>query len=1349
MIGLGIKNDQPPNTLQPKLVDGVHLRWAFKRELGFPWYGYSLFRRNHGQGDPVYLSTPLINLPIIQPIGTVLTVPIGPSFDALISSDSDILLDERFPYQHTSSVPVLRHPEFSLRPGSYLRFTFPAEEPARWVRVYIGFTGPQAEIQVTGLYKGRRVAIETIAGKQGDIKTIELEYNAISAIELSPGPASLIDLGFVPVSQDASAHWVPLFTPALCLPVAHLNYPCSGAPVSKANAETMALSRIHYGLPEDWRGQNFTSLFDQLVEMVKGGPLSTTTMAQQKGLSIQGTPTSPSSGATPPTLTGQYPLNLILLGALHPAIAQMVGLYWVDETAQDDVLYDYLLVANYSQASWTLADGFDDVDAFIAFNLKKTAASPLSAPTELHTFALPSAENTVGLHWDVAVPNLASLEINRLLMYHLWRAGLGNDENPTATGTYNLITPNSPVLIVDPVASGKEVKRPTDWPPDRLDYLDSGLVDGWYSYQVSGIDVFGRHSPNSSPGPWYQWTPAPDPEPWYYKKPSPTDSIVHPSAVRVLDTLPPPPPTGIEAYALDPQDPTVLKDAAYTTWWNALTASSWYQALAANDKKNLIGLRVRWQWTHMQMKQAPDTQEFRIYYHPDPMNVLMGKITEITTAADPKESTVKTDISNSLPADAYKGLWLQVGNDAFKVVSSEAGSPLHLTVSNIGPQDDIQPTTNTPCLLVIPEGNQNFEDPLQDPHFVDYSVATNWKERYYVVDYGAHYRQLSGAAAVVSGTQVSLDGTPNLANGQLVGELLFLASDTNRTDRTYTITAVDNVAKTVMVDAPPNTGGNPSAWNISFRTYEVFLPTADGTFKSSLPLVTSLAEPIKYAHVSVSAADDKTYTKDRRTTGNWANLTGNEGPVGARAKIFRVRREPPPAPEIPLFDSDKVYATPANYNSRSFYTFRWVPITGVTTHIFRALDESVFQADWSWRSTPFVLSATNPNHLQKYFPAELRKNDAATIARRNDVVNKLNGLNNISRAASPEVVRAAYRALTNDALRVLAGLPGSDRAFNQLTIQQLDPQEIDPDDSSLLRWRDRIGPDNPTSYIEDALLRSYLDTLDGRSTNCYFYRAGSVDGAHNRSEELSLSTPAVYCPDVTSPRTPVITKVFAGDPDPALSGDGKITLQWASNRELDLKEYHIYRSDNKDAARDLRLMILVRTEPETRSPAARPAQIIWTDKPVAGGTIYFYRLVAVDKADNISIPSGSVAGQAYDYGPPVEPTWIRSEWIKLDAGGNEHLWTDTGLDLKPAIVFRFASAQANVAAIIQQQSNGSWLAATPWIRQPTFDEGTRVWLYTAYDHRANPGAQQTYRAKLMSSAGIPLESTILRIVSIP
>ena len=63
MVGLGSVGDMPPNDLQPRLPDGIHLRWASARELGFPWFGYFLFRRRHRSGKPVCVREALARMP--------------------------------------------------------------------------------------------------------------------------------------------------------------------------------------------------------------------------------------------------------------------------------------------------------------------------------------------------------------------------------------------------------------------------------------------------------------------------------------------------------------------------------------------------------------------------------------------------------------------------------------------------------------------------------------------------------------------------------------------------------------------------------------------------------------------------------------------------------------------------------------------------------------------------------------------------------------------------------------------------------------------------------------------------------------------------------------------------------------------------------------------------------------------------------------------------------------------------------------------------------------------------------------------------------------------------------------
>jgi hypothetical protein len=200
------------------------------------------------------------------------------------------------------------------------------------------------------------------------------------------------------------------------------------------------------------------------------------------------------------------------------------------------------------------------------------------------------AQNNVGILWNRGTTVLRVLLPNQAIMFHLWRSNfLGNGVQPAMPDNHynNLITKDMPLLVTNPSpSSDKRPERSSNWPPFPMYAIDSGLPDGWYIYQVSGIDIFGRHSSNSKAGQWYQWVPIPDPRPWYYRDLS-ADIPIHQFAVRVLDKIPPPPPTGVEAYALDPDDPTVLMDQTYNTW--------------RNSNRGIIGLRVRWQWTQAHM----------------------------------------------------------------------------------------------------------------------------------------------------------------------------------------------------------------------------------------------------------------------------------------------------------------------------------------------------------------------------------------------------------------------------------------------------------------------------------------------------------------------------------------------------------------------------------------------------------------------------------------------------------------------------------------------------------------------------------------------------------------------------
>lgn len=1346
MAALGVVGDTPPNAIQPRLVDGIHLRWSFRTDVGFPWYGFFLFRRPHRPSRPVCFGQILPKIPAGPWPSAVLNTPFGQ-----VTSDRLLVFTDDFPAAGVA--------ELDLRDRAYVRFALDTSHVAYKVEARIVFRKPQgkrtcvdlrlhgasagpnplmashtrfevhgrdgaptAQTQILqrgtliGLDCGNRLdvalpckasaadltlacfsspgrvtafdasgnvvatasvpsppgvphlvhmsgpdivrlvvetkedealllqicftcagdggAAETVTvtalhgalaifetsahGTPGQVVTVSLEADAITAIELSGGDAALLDLCFYLVSQNATEGWelVPDFKTPMCLPVMHPQYPCSPQLTNETVSQSLALGRVHYGPSSVWAGPAFFELHTQLLDLVEDGPAGVP-MALQQSL-VAGTATPPDPDVGPPTMLEQFPLQLVLFAALHPAVAQMLGLYWVDKAVVANQSYDYLIVADHTgvgnrKAATVLSviasAGFVNLDGYIVFNERYEPAPPFAPPGDVRAYALPGSTiaasdgsavngtNNAGLTWKIEQLAPGVLAPGAALMYHVWRDDRENAAAPGPSGSYALVTPD-PVLVAEPaLPPGVEPSRPLDWPPLRLHHIDRALADGWYSYRVSGIDIFGRHSKASADARWFQWAPVPKPRPWYYVDP-PADSVLHPSAVRLLDKIGPPPPYAMEASALDPADPTLLRDAAYDTWFGSLTAA---------EQLDVIGLRVRWQWTDGHMRHAPDTREFRIYLQADFLNALAGRITSVT-AAGATVSDVLTDITNLHAADAYVGAWLRVGASAFRVIGSGAGTPIALRVQNIGAADDIAPVVGGACTVTVPQVYNSGTVSITTGLTLVTGTNTNWTAQLAGMTFKVVGElETYVVAAVNSPTELLLDrqyaGGSQLAVPYGIRFPLYVdfQSAVSWQDRVYVVPFDEHV--TVTTDA----GGRP------LRKYDVIIPAAGDVVRSGLQMPTSVEQPLKYAHVGVSAADDKPHTADdpKWATGNWGGRFGNEGPVSAPAKIFVVRRTPPPAPVAPP-DSDRVFASPADYHSRSFYTFRWVPGANLKTHIFRALDDTLFQTDWQRRVTD--TSGLDPNQSDR-FPTEW------TAAKRQLIAAELNALDAFAHDTGKTDAMAYYRALSNDALRALAGLPGNERAFAQLTIQPLDPA-----DSATFN---RLGPDNPAGFAIDPALRAYVDTLDGRSRNCYFYRAGYVDRAHNRGP-LSLASPPVQCPNVVPPRTPAITKI--------LGGDRQITLKWSSNREPDLAEYRVFRGEGRENARDLRLMTLVHTETVAPGePSARPAEVVWIDPDAPAGTSLFYRVTARDDVGNESAASAPMMGRAYRAGAPEPP----------------------------------------------------------------------------------------------------------------
>ena len=1165
------------------------------------------------------------------------------------------------------------------------------------------------------------IGTQIVSGNPGDVVTTAFSADLVTLVEYRRADAALVDVCYVPVRQAVFGKWKPVgdCPPPIALPVRDPQYPASGnLPADQPGSEATALGRIRYGDPNDWQGGRFDRLYDALRDLVDQGPAGPV-MANVGDDNVPGVPAIP--GPQQDTvLQRMRPLSLLMAGALEPQVAQMLGLYCIDTGAVPGERYDYMIAADHANVAGGNANAMLAhlqnaganpflADAWICFDLSLGTPAPLAQPAGLRAYALPGStreaadggleilEQNAGLRW--AIPKLSELKLaeGAPVLYRIRRADLGQSppQGPAPTGQHQALG-DRPHAVTDPkLPPGVTApERAADWPPFAMHYIDGGLAEGWYSYRLTAIDIFGRWSPLSDPAEWWQWAPPAGATTWvapWYQDTGQGDALVNANAISLLDKVGPPPPTAVEAFALAPGDRYLERDARF---------AAWFATLSAQERLDVTGLRVRWLWSFAQMRQAPDCREFRVYLSPGLANTRKGRIASVA-ALGATQSRVTTTIANAEAAGAWTGAILRAGARSFQVVGSGAGAPLVLDVANLGTAQDVAPAEGLRCALTLPGGSASTH-----PLAANLSRPADWDARIWVTGIDEHVAEgvvpgrtasggtLAGSGATAVGATATLPAGTDLAGVRPLDTHLFLAADTARPSRLYRIMAVDVAARQATLDAAPTLAGG-SDWEIGtlVRRYELFLPAPGDGDRAGISLPTTRADPVAYAQVAVSAADDKAHTGDDpgRAGTRWGDRTGNEGRASGPATVYRVHRTPPPAPRVPP-DSDSVFASAPDYNRRSYYTVRWEPEADVLTHVFRSLDLTVFALDWRIRQTRTALSgSTHADLFPAGFSAGQRNAAAAALnaiagpgsyaglsADAREVLGRLPGnegyasaggldardwlirrtrgglgpgdteffpddwTDALLRQAAADLLNAIagpgdYDGLSNNALRVLAGLPGLDRAFTQITDLPL------PNTGAATA--NRAGPDNPPGFAVDPALRAFIDRLDGRARNRFFYRTGFVDDAQNPGP-LGLSSPPVYLRNVAPPRRPVFIRALAGDPAAGASQDRKITLVWASNREPDLAVYRLFRTAEADNARTTRLMDLIaEIAVPAGDPALRPGENLFLDADVPGLVTFTYRMEALDTAGNRSQPSDPIAARAFDAGLPQVPATTLA-WVE-------------------------------------------------------------------------------------------------------
>ena len=472
---------------------------------------------------------------------------------------------------------------------------------------------------------------------------------------------------------------------------------------------------------------------------------------------------------------------------------------------------------------------------------------------------------------------------------------------------------------------------------------------------------------------------------------------------------------------------------------------------------------------------------------------------------------------------------------------------------------------------------------------------------------------------------------------------------------------------------------NPLKWGdpiheevIDFPTrtdYEIYIPIDSNiNFPGFETDSGNIIEKTKYGQIGVSTVIEE-----------------GEGSVSTPSTIIAVSRVKPAEPELPVYpDGETLKATAADFYGKSSFKLRWPKPSDarIKFNVFRAMDQTLFIVDKKNRD-----EGRNINYDS--FIEEFR---AKTGIQLNDTPERPE--KTIFKEPSPN-----YSAFTNNMLRVLASLPDNISAFGKLNDAFV--RDIDPDDSGMLIYNDK--------------------TIDGRGDNKYFYRVRPIDEIGNQGE-YGLATMPVECPKVTPVQAPVITKI--------VGGDRQITLKWSGNPGAGIVGYLLYRTDKEQKAKDIRKMSLIKQnagdEYSIEVVDSTQLEFEYTDETIKPRKPYFYGLVAVSEGENqkklYSKISTIKIAQAYDLTPPEAP-------VLTDA-------VREIVDEEEQITLTWNSEEP-LQYILQREeiSSNIFISLTKWLDNGTFNTEENKWIYNIVDDKIQSDKKYIYRLKIRNQSG--------------
>jgi len=1322
MTGRGSR-DNPSRVDGSTLEPGIHLRWQMNPHLGFPSGGFDIYRRNENYRK--YLRC-----------GSFFEKDLG---GVSWSPFSDEHANQAYPsIESTGKVRVVAACQSNQKvsaafPGSQkIRIKF--SEPVRHVRILFDIqTEPNPVAEAYWESSSGDVLIASKrAVRLGNFRYISLFGDHIDYLTLTGEDMVICVLCFVTVMDGRNEDWekVPLNgKDPIYLPITHPAWhsPHPHAPDDDAEAG----SRLPINLPVEKAKAYQSGFTDDLHDIL----YSLVGTEEHRLYRIKEEDTESGSTLDWPGMT------LLQLMALDPNMARILGLYWHDIPPSLNAFYDYRVVGHYENkllpgtliqynhldtnlsyglylqdqdVSYTSPNRIEAVRgtwdgseqtgllftnsilfAPISIRLPKKYASITLKISSSEGFTIKVFENAIYANTinrvagDHTIHFANSKNMNVINIYPLgeltlFEMELRNEDDVIGDliyDAYHLRANTSPAVsipdlempVVDTSTTGVDENGIFRREQSRVGlrwtlreaggtFLEPGapalfqiqreIVDSGTG-SILDTSILNEHSPSLTSTvnqPHYSDQHVPDGSYQYAVRGIDLFGVLGdwspPESIDVQDSAAPPPPQAVEALYLDPADPWLSDDDAEWT------------------KKNGAGAKISWTWPGSFRLQAPDVTpphaEFRVYSTLGSFNVWQGKVVAITERTN--KTAVATNLNIPGNPDDFANEKIRINDQFYRILTNTTGPNAVFEVEHLT-LPVLTPSIGTCMLTATQPGNT-----------VDTGKAFNWDKRLHIEPV-QHMPIVTGTitstASQTDSELESLGATLIVTVDQLLGEenisvpgslmcngvlyrVFHHSQDTALHLHIAPVVSPTNAEE--MIEPVP---GDECEYYPGWR-YEIRIPGY------TLPI--PVGEASAFGQIAISCSDGKQHVSDaplwsKPGRGGLGNRLGNEGSLSRLTRVEAyLRATPDTISNVPTAPPEPIFAEPANYYGMARYGLSWDQVPGVSGYtVFRCAGSSLFDFDRNQREQQKGAYANGSvfdddpgfsNWLSNYDPSITEadiKTDPQTHA-------------TVWRAWANQF----YRSLSDQDIQELANKAGNEETFHSLNQEAITDTQFE-------------------------------DSFDGRGRGFYLYRIRTVDVAGNEST-WSDTFPPVHIYDILPPAMPSVTAV--------IGGERKISIQWNANRESDLLEYWIWRSDSQKNLEDIR-----RQDPVAKYTSAKTVVETWEDILVEPRTDYYYRIAAVDTNQNVSTPSGILHGRAIDTSVPDPPTWGPAK-------------TGTEPD---SVQLSWTHPDTHLTCLVQRRP----VAAKEW-------ENITAWLprgeYTYLDG-ARTGDTYEYRLSVMNEAG--------------